>query len=482
MKILFSRKNHWKGIAAALLSTAFFSAACDPNAVNPANQSNTAQTNAAPLQTPTATPSATPNPAAQQMALNLPVTLPVIDAMFSDETFANDFKAKMQLPADQIEQLKKVAREATANLEEKEDDFAGSTSSAIKNAEAEIRRIFGDQKAPEVADFIRERWQNGTEQANAQNSGANSSNDGKINAVPSDSRIVVNAPAYRMDVFKDGKIVKSYKIGIGYPEFPLPSGTRTASTIIFNPTWTPPDEPWVKGKIKAGETVKAGSSMNPLGPIKIPIGLPSLIHGGKQAARLGGFASHGCVGLTNAQVQDFALTLADATETNLTAEQIKGFEKDKTKTENFKLSKSMPVELRYETIIVEDGQLKIFRDVYERSTNTEENLRKVLDNYGVSFDSLTEKERIDILDALKMMARDAGGQAVNEVSANSNANAANSGATAGANTANAKANAANGNAGASVTRSIKGKKEMAFKLAQLQGKGYPAPVSLNAGK
>ena len=84
-----------------------------------------------------------------------------------------------------------------------------------------------------------------------------------------------------MDVFENGKLVKTYKVGIGYPEFPLPQGLRKADTIIFNPTWTPPDEPWVKGKFEPGKKVEAGSKDNPLGPIKIPIGLPSLIHGGK---------------------------------------------------------------------------------------------------------------------------------------------------------------------------------------------------------
>ena len=44
------------------------------------------------------------------------------------------------------------------------------------------------------------------------------------NAVPTDTRIVINAPAYRMDIFRDGKLEKSYKVGIGYPEFPLPRG------------------------------------------------------------------------------------------------------------------------------------------------------------------------------------------------------------------------------------------------------------------
>jgi murein L,D-transpeptidase YcbB/YkuD len=65
------------------------------------------------------------------------------------------------------------------------------------------------------------------------------------NAIPPDTRVVVNIPAYRMDLFQDGSLVKSYKVGIGYPEFPLPQGVRTADTVIFNPTWTVPDESWV---------------------------------------------------------------------------------------------------------------------------------------------------------------------------------------------------------------------------------------------
>ncbi|MGH9769268.1 MAG: L,D-transpeptidase, partial [Blastocatellia bacterium] len=107
------------------------------------------------------------------------------------------------------------------------------------------------------------------------------------NAVPNDTRIVINAPAYRLDLFENGKLIKSYQIGIGYPEFPLPTGMRTANAIIFNPTWTPPDEPWVespRSKVKVGQKVPAGSKLNPLGPVKIPIGLPSLIHGGKSSA------------------------------------------------------------------------------------------------------------------------------------------------------------------------------------------------------
>ena len=106
-----------------------------------------------------------------------------------------------------------------------------------------------------------------------------------------------------MDVFHDGTLMKSYKIGIGYQQFPLPTGFRKAEMIIFNPTWTQPDESWASNP---GEVVPAGAKGNPLGPIKIPIGGANLIHGGKELVKIGTFASHGCVGLTNDEVKDFA--------------------------------------------------------------------------------------------------------------------------------------------------------------------------------
>src|SRR6266404_3021375 len=226
------------------------------------------------------------------------------------------------------------------------------------------------------------------------------------NAVPTDTRIVVNIPAFRMDVFTNGSLVKSYKIGIGYPQFPLPQGLRKAETIIFNPTWTPPDSPWVNTmNVTPGEVIGAGSKQNPLGPIKIPIGSPSLIHGGKPLAKIGTFASHGCVGMTNAQVKDFARVLADAAHAELTEETMSAYLKTRTKTRTVKLGQLVPVELRYETIVFEDGKLHIYRDVYDQNTNTEDILRAVFVANGASFDSLREQEKVQVLEALNVMSR-----------------------------------------------------------------------------
>jgi lipoprotein-anchoring transpeptidase ErfK/SrfK len=415
----------------------------------------------------------------KNLEAQMPVTLPVLDAMFSDENFAKDLKSKLQLTDEQIDKLKNVSRQAVSNLKES-DDEGGSTRASMERAGQQIKEIVGENNAGKFFDFVRERWSGGDETADASGN-ANNNAAAKINSIPTDTRVVVNAPAYRMDLFQEGKLVKSYKIGIGYPEFPLPSGMRKANEIIFNPTWTPPDEPWVESsnKVKAGETVKAGDKLNPLGPIKIPIGLPSLIHGGKNPAKLGTFASHGCVGLTNKQVQDFSLDLAKISGLELTKEDVANYAKQKTETKNVKLGKSIPVELRYQTIVVEDGKLKIFRDVYEKGMNTEENLRKVFENYGVSFDDLKEQDRQKILAGLKQMAFDATGNAV-ESNGNSNTggkmNSINS-------NAEAKMKSTNSNAqGESVTRAVKGKKEVVFDLAELKGKGYPAPVAMNMGK
>ena len=175
--------------------------------------------------------------------------------------------------------------------------------------------------------------------------------------------------------------------------------------IIINPTWTPPDSPWVNSmNVTPGEVIEAGSKQNPLGPIKIPIGSPSLIHGGKPLSKIGTFASHGCVGLTNSQVKDFAKLLARASGTELSEQSIAAYLKNKTKTRVVKLSKLVPVELRYETIVVEDGKLHIYRDVYDQNTNTEENLRAVLEANGVRFEDLSSEEKTQAMEALNALS------------------------------------------------------------------------------
>ncbi len=94
--------------------------------------------------------------------------------------------------------------------------------------------------------------------------------------------------------------------------------------------------------------------------------------------------------------------------------------------------------------------------------------------YGVSLDELAAPEREKILAGLKQMAIDATGNPV-DANENSNSNSAESNKNSATNS-NSKNNS--NSKDASVTRSIKGKKEISFDLALLKGKGYPSPIGI----
>jgi lipoprotein-anchoring transpeptidase ErfK/SrfK len=374
----------------------------------------------------------------------VPVTLPLVDAMLQDESFANDAKSSLQITDEQIQKLSDAARDDILHLDETDQDTPRSTRAATKKAEQTIKQVLGADKGNQFIAFVRERG-----------AGVNAETTTVPNSVPTDTRIVINSPGYRMDIFENGKLVKTYMVGIGYPEFPLPTGLRKADKIIFNPPWTPPDSPWVKGKFRPGKTVEPGSKDNPLGILKIPIGLPNLIHGGKRPDRLGNFASHGCVGLTNDLVREFALEVAKLSNTPLTLDQMHEYEREKTESKDVKLQSAVPVELRYETIVVQNGKLIIYRDVYEKGTNTEENLRRVLDAAGVSFDSFSQTDQQQMREALQRMAVDAVGNPVDENDTNKESKSS-----------------------TRETKNVKGLKDITLEFPQLAGRGYPDPVNL----
>ena len=355
---------------------------------------------------PSPSPSASPSPTSTTDTASVHITLPLLDALLTDEKFVARVKQNLKLSDQQIEELKRVSSSDVARLRETNaEDQDDTASDAPARAEQQLRTTLGADKARDLTKLANEYWSKGDTSDSSPDTVQMLKGP---NAVPTDTRVVVNIPAFRMDLFQDGSLVKTYKIGIGYPEFPLPQGLRKAQQIIFNPTWTPPDSPWVAKmkNVTAGETVEAGDKNNPLGPIKIPIGLPSLIHGGKSPARIGKFASHGCVGLTTPQIKDFAGQLAKISNTEDISAKMDTYLEDKEKTQTVKLKQTVPVELRYETIVIEDGKLHIYKDVYAQDTNTEENLRSVLEANGLKLEDLSEQQRTQILNALKDVKKD----------------------------------------------------------------------------
>ncbi len=164
--------------------------------------------------------------------------------------------------------------------------------------------------------------------------------------------------------------------------------------------------------------------------------------------------------------QDFAKILAQLGGQKLSDADIANYKKNRSETKQITLTNAVPVELRYETIVAEDGKLHIYRDVYDRNTNTEENLRAVLEAAGVKLEDLTEEERSQVLEALEEMSRDARGKPDSDAPAAAKSTAS----PAASPTPTPKAVAQKSGR---VTRNFKGKKEIVIEIAALKGKGYP---------
>lgn len=387
------------------------------------------------------------------------MTFPVLDALLYNKDFVSNAKAKLSLTDEEIQKLKGAAAASAGNLH-KYGDKTGYFSDAkkvAKRSEGQLKTILGPERAYQLQRLVADRYASGNISGLLPE---------QPNTIPADTRVIINAPAHRMDIFKDGSLVKSYLVGIGQQKYPLPTGMRHAEYIIFNPTWTPPNEPWVRGKFAPGKVVAAGSKDNPLGPVKIPIGSPSLIHGGKQPYKLGTYASHGCVGLTNDGIRDFTATLAQAAGgVGFTADSVASYGKNRSKTKWQKLPAPVPVELRYETIVAQDGNLVIYRDVYTRGTNTVANAQRVLAAYGLNYDELPATEQSTLYDALEVMNRDAAGKPI--------------AAGIGAKPAGTALPEADTTSSARPAKSGKAApKQMVVSIAGLAGRGYPAATEM----
>lgn len=224
-----------------------------------------------------------------------------------------------------------------------------------------------------------------------------------------DIRITVDVPAFRLTLWQNGKEVKTYEIGVGRKEYPLVIGLRRAPQVIWNPEWVPPDSDWVENShsdVQPGEHIDADDPRNPLGKVKIPLGDAFLIHQAEHPGDLGHLVSHGCVRMMQADLYDLTEKIMAARGWPVSRAQI---EATKGNTDRLvaRLNPPLLVDINYDTQVIEGGVLRIYPDVYNRNTNTVENLRAELQSSGVNaarLDDTTLKQMLDRANANQLFA------------------------------------------------------------------------------
>jgi lipoprotein-anchoring transpeptidase ErfK/SrfK len=215
---------------------------------------------------------------------------------------------------------------------------------------------------------------------------------GELVAGDTNVEITVDVPAFRLTLWQSGREIKTYRIGVGMKDYPIIIGERDATEVIWNPAWIPPASDWVSGHkgVKPGQVIKASDPRNPLGRVKVPLGGGYLIHQAKGAGDLGSLVSHGCVRMLLADLLDLAAKLNVAYGQPVTDEQIAGALRTK-RTLVATLDPTLPVDINYDTLVVEDGALHIYPDVYDRGANTPTRLRAELTANGIDAAQLDQR-------------------------------------------------------------------------------------------
>lgn len=194
-----------------------------------------------------------------------------------------------------------------------------------------------------------------------------------------DISLTLNVPTFRLTLWQNGKEVKSYYVGVGMKEHPIYIGDREANEIIWNPAWIPPPSDWVRemNGVSPGEVIKASDPRNPLGKMKIPLGNSYLIHQARGRGDVGNLVSHGCVRLPLSDLYDLADKIIAARSLPISARRIASAKRSQ-RTLFVSLETPLPVDINYDTVVVEEGVLHIYPDVYGRGTNRPGKLRAKL--------------------------------------------------------------------------------------------------------
>ncbi len=122
-------------------------------------------------------------------------------------------------------------------------------------------------------------------------------------------RIVISLRERKLALLEDGRVVKVYRIAVGTPGTPSPVGKFKILNRVKEPTW-------YGGSISPGLVVPPGPQ-NPLGTRWLGLSLRGYgIHGTNAPNSIGKRASHGCIRMRKADIEElFELVRAgDAVE------------------------------------------------------------------------------------------------------------------------------------------------------------------------
>ncbi|MBV8972360.1 MAG: L,D-transpeptidase [Sphingomonadaceae bacterium] len=210
-------------------------------------------------------------------------------------------------------------------------DIAGPFVDKLPTDMAELAKLDSPAYSGPVEELA-ERFHMDDDLLKALNPGADFGKAGTVITVadvgkaklPPVTKIVVDKTEQSVRAFAGDRLVAVYPATVGSQERPAPDGTWKVRTVATHATYTFDPKRLTFGDPGVGKlTIKAGPN-NPVGTTWIALTKPTYgIHGTPEPRLVGKRASHGCIRLTNWDVEQLAAAVKAGAEVVFTGEEQK---------------------------------------------------------------------------------------------------------------------------------------------------------------
>jgi murein L,D-transpeptidase YcbB/YkuD len=210
-------------------------------------------------------------------------------------------------------------------------------------------------------------------------------------------RLELNIPTLRVVVYEGDRVLKSYPVAVGKIGHDTPEGEFSISHAEWNPWWRPPQgREWTRGK----EITPPGPT-NPMGRVKLFFEPLYFIHGTPEAESIGSPASHGCIRMKNADVIDLARLLHERADAGVSGSAIDKILAQPKTTRHVRFGQAVPFVIRYAPVVVVNGEMHVYPDVYRRNAVHSESVYQALLAAGYEVHGVDRRAVADLLERAK---------------------------------------------------------------------------------
>jgi murein L,D-transpeptidase YcbB/YkuD len=160
-------------------------------------------------------------------------------------------------------------------------------------------------------------------------------------------------------VYEGDTPIRTYPVAVGMKGHDTPTGSFKIRRAEWNPWWQPPEREWAKD-----EKLTPPGPDNPMGRVKLFFMPYYFIHGSPAQESIGTPASHGCVRMLNKDAIALARLLHSRAAPQITPKTIDRILSSSRNTREVPFHDGIPLVIRYDPVVVENGNVKVYPDFY----------------------------------------------------------------------------------------------------------------------